>query len=252
MNKNKKRLLIVLALVLAAALAAGITIAWFTDSETVTNVATMGAVDVDLTEEVEDPDVVTDKTENPDFDDTKDPSPTNPENFVPDPENPERNNPLVPGTPTDDGAEYTDTIPGTSFIKAPTVENLEEDALIRLVVTRSWENVASGTTANIDYIILHLVNTTDWTHAVVDDVDYFYYSKILEKPVSGTSSETSAPFDYFSISTDVDNGYANATAKIDIKVEAVQAAGLGVTDAKDVSADVWASVTPAPAPSPAP
>lgn len=240
---NKKKLLIAMALLLAVSLAAGVTVAWFTDQETVTNVATMGAVDVELNEEVEDPEVVTDKTSNPDFDDTKEPSPTNPENFVPDPENPDRDNPLVPGKPSDDGATYEKATPGTSFIKAPTVKNLEEDALVRLVVTRSWENVASETTPDIDKIILHLVNTGDWKHEVVEDVDYFYYKKILEKPMSGTS-ETTAPFDYFSVSSNVDNAYQGATAKIEIRVDAVQAAGMGVTSAEYVPAEVWDTVVP--------
>ena len=242
--KNKNKLLAALSLLLVIGLMTGVTVAWFTDQETVTNVATMGAVDVELNEEVEDPAVVTAKTPNPDFDDTKDPSPTNPENFVPDPENPERDNPLVPGKPTDDGATYEKAIPGTSFIKAPTVKNLEEDSLVRLVVTRSWENVASGTTPDIAKIILHLVNTGDWKHELVEDVDYFYYKKVLVKPASGETVETTAPFDYFSVSANVDNAYQGATAKIKIRVDAVQAAGMGVTSAEYVPADVWDTVVP--------
>lgn len=241
---NKKRFLVAMALLAMAALTVGMTVAWFTDQETVVNVATMGAVDVELNEEVEDPEVVMEKTPNPDFDDTKDPSPTNPENLVPDPENSARENPLVPGKPTDDGATYEKSTPGTSFIKAPTVQNLEEDALIRLVVTRSWENVASGTTPDIDKIILHLVNTGDWKHEVLEDVDYFYYKKVLPKPASGQTVETTAPFDYFSVSANVDNAYQSATAKIEIRVDAVQAAGMGVTSAEYVPADVWDTVVP--------
>lgn len=244
--KTKTKLTAALAVVLMMALFMSSTVAWFTDSENVTNKATVGGLDVELTEEVKDPDAVEEKTENPNFDDTKDPSPTNPEYLVPDPEDPSRDNPLVPGTPTDDGAEYTQATPGTSFIKAPTVKNVEQPALVRLVVTRSWDKDG----LSVDKIILNKVNATDWKFvAGTDGVDYFYYTKILE-----TGAETSVPFDYFSISASVDNSYIGAAANIDVKVEAVQAAGMNVTSAADVPEDVWSSVvpvTPAEEPTPA-
>ena len=243
MNMNKKKVLIVLALVLAAALAVGITIAWFTDTETVTNKATMGAVDVDLEENVDDPTKIdTTPTVNPDGEED---DPSNPKYTVPDAEDPDHETPLIPGTPTEDGAEYPESFPGTSYVKQPTVENLEQPAFVRLVIERKWEDADGNEVADADAdkIVLHKVNEGDWTYAKADGKDIFYFNAIMD-----TDDITSAPFDYFTISSTVDNTYAKLTAKIEITVEAVQAAGLGVETASAVPADVWAAVVPATAP----
>lgn len=238
MKKNKK-LIILLALVLVAMLAVGITIAWFSDTETKTNIATMGDIDVTLDENVEDPSAVDGVTENPngEVDD-----PSNPKYTVPDPEAPEGSNqktPLIPGTETNDGAEYPSSQPGTSYVKGPTVTNEEEPVFLRLVVTRSWTGVDGG--GDISKIILHLINDSDWTfaHDAATGVDYFYYNAILDKNVT-----TTMPFDYFTISSTVGNEYSGATAKIEVKAEAVQAAGLSsnYANAQALPADIWAGV----------
>lgn len=237
MKKNKK-LIILLALVLVAMLAVGITIAWFSDTETKTNVATMGDIDVTLEENVENPSAVTGVTKNPDGE-VDDPS--NPQYTVPDPEDPTKTTPLIPGKETDNGASYPSSQPGTSYVKGPTVKNEEEPVFLRLVVTRSWENVKAGTTADISKIILHLINESDWTfaHDTATGVDYFYYNAILAK-----GATTNMPFDYFTISSSVGNEYSGATAQIEVKAEAVQAAGLSsnYANAQALPADIWDGV----------
>lgn len=243
--RNKNKLLIALLILLVAALAIGGTIAWFSDSDKKTNVATLGDVEVELTENVENPDEVEGVTENPDG--TPD-DPTNPKYTVPDPENPDSETPLIPGEPTDDGAEYPSSQPGTSYVKAPVLENKEEDVFVRFLVTRQWD-FAEG---DIDKIILHTINDTEWAYEfdATTKTDIFTLKAVL-----GKGETTKAPFDYFTISSTVDNSYAGKTATIEVLAQAIQAAGLSVNYAEgtDIPDNIWASVsasdpivTPAP------
>lgn len=244
--KKNKLLYVSLALLLVAAMAGGTTVAWFTDSETVTNKASVGALDVELEENVTDPEKFGDETDVTTHEGGKPTDPVNPKYTVPDPENEGGNSPLIPGTPRtgdDEGADYPTSGPGTSYMKQPTVTNVDQPAFIRLVVERKWVDKDGKDVDGADAakIILHKVNATDWTYAAQDGKDYFYY----DKEILTTGAVSSDPFDYFTISSTADSSYAGLTAQIVVKVEAVQAAGMGVTKASDIPATVWAAVSPA-------
>lgn len=261
-NKHR-RMIALLSLIAVAALAVGITIAWFSDTEELTNVAQVKSADITLSEVVTDPTAVTGESPNDGYVPGDPISPTNPEYTVPlvdgsgnpvtvpGPDNTSLPviSPLLPGIPTYDGdtqtgASYPIAMPGASYVKAPFVTNDSQPVFLRLVVTRSWTGMTGG---DIAKIILHTLNAgtagDSWTYAFEDGKDVFYYNQVL-----GTGVTTSYPFDYFTIAYDIDNSYLGALAQVVVTAQALQAAGLSTTYpmAKDIPADLWSQVEPVP------
>lgn len=263
--RNKRKFwTLVIALGAVAALAVGITIAWFSDTQTLTNVATVAGVDITLDENVADAGALDpDETTVTMVTGGSATDPSNPLYTVPMvDENGQPVTTLVNGVETDVmsplvtgsytagvGATYETGLPGASYVKAPTVTNKDQPVFLRLVVSRTWGAMTPA--GDIDYIILHLVNSGDWTLAapaadvngdgIPDDV--FYYNTVL-----ATGATTSMPFDYFTISSNVGNAYVNVNANVGVKAEALQASGLEstYTSASLIPETLWDSVEVAP------
>lgn len=191
----KRKLVIGAAVVaLGALLAVGGTLAWFTDIETVTNVVTMGKVDISLTEKAPDVPAGVDWS------------------VVPD------------GT----GYKYMGITPGAELPKAPvvTVDEESNDAYVRTIVMVT--GLDSGQAAKLVYLKNGKQLQESIDYELTDNEPVFYCGTVLK------GGETFIPFDTVKFpGADFGNELAGANINIEVKAEAIQADNLGVDNAKD-------------------
>lgn len=173
----KKRVALTAAAVaLVGTLAVGGTLAWFTDTETATNVVTMGEVDIKLSE-----DGGTD------------------------------------GIIKDGGLKYDDVMPGDTFTKKVTIENLEQAAWIRAKIEVT--DLDDVTTTNTDHIKFYKDDkevSVTWA-ANGDGTGYVGPVKM-----EANDAEDYILFDSIKVPSSWGNEFVNQEMTIKVSVEAVQ------------------------------
>lgn len=182
---KKKMTLMATTAALAALLVVGATMAYFTSQDTATNIIKTGNVDIQVVEHKEDG-----KPFEPDSDDNK----------------------------------FTNLVPGSEFVKRPTVNNVGSNpAIVRAKVAF----VKPGTEVPVgkDFFPngapeLNEEHNTKW----VKDGEYYYYSEILE--TTGEKSRTNEIFTTVYIPETWNNSDAGKEFDIIIYAEAVQAENL--------------------------
>lgn len=190
---KKKVVLGVAVVALGALLAVGGTLAWFTDTETATNVITTGLVDISLTEA----------------------KPATPLGG-----SVEKNE--------NGGYSYAGITPGSALDKKPEVAlvNNSNDAWVRVQVE------ATADAAGVDLTkMVYMKDNTVVEPELVDGKLYFYCDKKLSLADGETSSW--APFDTVSFpGADFGNEFANAKIDIVLTAEAIQSDNLGAETAQ--------------------
>ena len=190
----KKKLAVISVLALCFAIAAGSTLAYFTDSKTAHNVITSGGVGITVVE----------TTKNPDGTEVEFPK---------------------------DG--ITGVMPGTAVSKIVSVKNTgESEAWIRVKVDTSMTNaeneqlpsaikLSDGTSVDL---VSFKPDTEKWTY----QDGYYYYTD----PVAAGES-TAVLFSEVNFAPEMPNDYQNSTTIINVSAQAVQTANNGktVTDA---------------------
>jgi alternate signal-mediated exported protein len=187
------------AVVLAALLITGGTLAWFTDEQTATNIVTTGNVKIALHDSATDIEwdgssAVTD--------------------------------------PVSDFAPVGGIVPSETVGKFVTVKNTgDNDAYVRIQIVPVWYKTVEGTLveltenekglAGIDEdgigvdSIAYTVNGTDWTAR--DEDGYYIYKGILTSGQTAPTLLSAVTFNSL-----LDNRIADLTVKIEIKAEAIQ------------------------------
>lgn len=116
----------------------------------------------------------------------------------------------------------TGVMPGTSVTKIAEVKNTGTGtAWVRVSVAKSIQlkDAPDGTAADLSLLVLD-IDTTKWT----EKDGWYYYNEMLQP------GDTTPPlFTAVSFSENMPNLYQEATAKIDVKAQAVQAANNGDT-----------------------
>ena len=183
---KKKVALTAAAVALVGTLAVGGTLAWFTDTETATNVVTMGEVDILLTE---------DGTKTGDLDEG-----------------------VTKGT----GLEYTDIVPGDTLAKKVTIKNLEQPAYVRVKVKLNTNssaiiNTIDNTDLNDDLIIM---NDTNEYKFVKEGNDYV---ATIVCPTALVKDEEWTAFTSVKVPTSWGNEFVRENFNLVVTAEAIQA-----------------------------
>ena len=150
MKKSKKALLLLLSIFSIVAITTSLTIAWFSAHDTATNIATMGNLDVDVTESSTEPDAVI----------------------------------------TENGITYTDPrMPGDSLSKVIRAVNTgNQDLYIRFVVTKAWYDADTGLVApGTDPSFIELLNIDASKYVVVTEGNTTYY--YLKAPLAAGATD---------------------------------------------------------------
>ena len=184
--KKKSIITMVAALALVGAIGVGSTLAYFTDSEDVSNVVTMGHVDITV-------------YETDDYKETDD---------------------II--EITEEGLTFENVMPGDVLDKDPSVKvNAgSADAYIRVkmeLVTAEDSKITADDLAVLrNAIIADVENSEEWYYNTTDK--YFYYQKIMT-----TDSNPAVLFDTVTIPTSWKNNTAGQEFNIEITAEAIQA-----------------------------
>ena len=177
------------------------TLAYFTKEDTATNVITTGKIDIDLVEEMVDP-----QSENGDR--------------------------IVIERDNEDGGETREEIrfnvsgvmPGQDVVKVVYVENkpYANDAWVRINITKSIV-LADGTEGDPDLLEI-IFDTENWTAREEDGTTWYY----CKAPLT-TEKPTEPLMETVTFSIEADNKYQNATAEIIVLAQAVQVKNNGST-----------------------
>lgn len=224
---RKKLGLIAATVALGAFLVVGGTLAWFTDTDTATNVVTMGNVDIAIVEDIKVDDGAKHWT------------------AVGDIENPSKD------------ITYTNVTPGTIVDKVVTIPNMgNNDAYVRLKVEALSENTALDLTGikyyTVDKDALQAftnpggkpvaISEDMWkqfiadkgTEVVLDSEGYVYYTEndgVLKSKTAWQYAFVAVEFP----GAEWDNAYANAGISIQLTAEAIQSNNIDVVG--EVSAE---------------
>lgn len=202
---KKKLTLMISAAALVALLGVGGTLAWFTDTETATNIVTMGNVDINIIEVGNGKTIINNERE---------------EELG-----------LVYGsdkTMDDKGVPVT---PGAELEKKVTFRNIgKNDAYLRAKI------YVEG--VNQDYASLEFIGTdTKWE---LKDDGYYYYKDILPVRTGEAFSETANLITGVKIPSTWDNTAVDTVFKIQVFVEAMQADNVDVGGATGFDATMTA------------
>lgn len=202
---NKKKLISLALVVIMVAILSFGTLAWFNDSDSVTNQFYVADSDDVSPDDIFSVDVY--EEEDTDGDGT-------------------------PDRKEDAGLVFEDVVPGQTLPKAPVVENTGKyDQWIKLTITfssvKAWDVLADGTVAGpIDLLSLAADFDSNWMVAepLATVGDSYVYTFYLKNPLkAGTSVDV---FTEVNIPTTLDQndffGIKDEVIKLDIKAEAIQ------------------------------
>lgn len=186
---KKKVALGAAAVALVGTLAVGGTLAWFTDTETATNVVTMGEVDIALYE---------------------DGTPSNGQDG---------------GVTSNEGLSYSDIVPGDVLAKKITIKNLEQPAYVRAKITISGSEKVLKALEDSDSTSNILIDGTTTTWSKNADGTYtatLTYSDSDSDNIMDKNEEWTV-LSKFTIPTSWGNEFVKENFNIKVVAEAIQA-----------------------------
>lgn len=201
---KKKLALTAAAAALVGTLAVGGTLAWFTDTETATNVVTTGNVDITLSENGgEDGDII-----------------------------------------TGSGLRYENITPGKEYTKVVTVDNVgKNDAYVRATVKITSDNelVLQGLLGNINpaFSLTNLAEGGEWSAEVMTAdngskyIEYVVYYADEEGNVF-EPKDTWKLFDAVAMPGEMGNEYENSELTIQVTVDAIQVENVNGTTMDEI------------------
>lgn len=201
---NKKKLLSLALVVIMVAILSFSTLAWFNDSDSVTNQFYVASSEDESPDDIFSVDIFEEVDTDGDGD---------------------------PDKVEDEGLEFEDVVPGQTLPKAPVVENTGKyDQWVKLTITfsstKAWNALVDGTvTGPIDLLTKAEDFDANWkgvSFEVVDDT--YVYTYYLKNPLK--SGESVDVFTAVNIPTTLEQsdffGIKDEEIKLDIKAEAIQ------------------------------
>lgn len=184
---KRKLTLIAATVALGALLVTGATLAWFTSTDTATNVVTVGNVSIEILETSEDKNAIS----------------------------------------TENGIEWTGAMtPGQVLSKVPTIDNIgKNDAWVRANVT--MEYLKNGEPVELpEGVAVPVINynTSEGSNWIAGEDGFYYYKEALT--TDGAGKVTTPLFDTVTIPNTWTNqgeiSMANVTVKVVVNAEAIQ------------------------------
>lgn len=223
MKNAKKKLFVVAVAVCLIAILSFTTLAWFSDSESVTNNFIVSSDDDESPDDIFSVDIF-EIVEDDDDDDTDDSQRVE-----------------------EDGYTFEDVMPGDELRKEPIVKNTGRyDQWVRLTITFSdldaWYAIQDGNTA--EGPIKLLTKSADWDQWTLGEFSYdengyvyvYYLNTVLEPGEEvGTFTHVNIPG-----GLDQEDMFGIKTLSLDVKAEAVQVENIDADNAKDAFALVEA------------